>query len=47
MFLLKVFPAIIINVNLDDEKYYARIEYKQKLSNMDHNKIQKYAQMRF
>ena len=33
---------------LDSEKYYGNIEYKQELSNMDHNKIQKYAsQMKF
>ena len=33
---------------IDSEKYYGNIEYKQELSNMDSDKIQKYAtQMKF
>ena len=33
---------------LDHEKYYGNIEYKQELSHMDSNKIEKYAtQMKF
>ena len=33
---------------LDIEQYYGNIEYKQELSNMDLNKIQKYAtQMKY